>query len=348
MNTTKAQEPEEIAALRRHIASKDCDVFAFMGKIAYPETSAFVDLVCGKDKKKKNAILYIATLGGDPDSAFRVIRGLKRHYSHVSLAVPGICKSAGTLLALGADEVILGPTGELGPLDVQVLKPDEVVARNSGLDLFQALAITTNSAFQVFERWMFEISEDTNGAISAKTAAEISERLVIGLFQPLMQQLDPHRIGEIQRALNIVEAYAQRLGAGNLKERAITKLVTGYPSHGFVIDLDEAKTVFKNVRSLQEDEKKIASLFGREMRHFGAEPPRFFDASKFLPTTDEAANGTKIKPDGNKASLPKRVGSSKSARKNSQRAVRQNGSAAPEAAKNGGRASTAGKSETRH
>jgi ClpP class serine protease len=41
--------------------------------------------------------------------------------------VSGYCKSAGTLIALGANELAFGEHGELGPLDVQIAKRDEVL-----------------------------------------------------------------------------------------------------------------------------------------------------------------------------------------------------------------------------
>ena len=40
--------------------------------------------------------------------------------------IPRRCKSAGTLLLIGATSLIISDRGELGPLDVQLSKPDEI------------------------------------------------------------------------------------------------------------------------------------------------------------------------------------------------------------------------------
>lgn len=51
-------------------------------------------------------------------------------------------------------------------------------------------------------------------------------------------QIDPLRLGHEQRALKIAGRYAQLLGVPPI---VVARLTTGYPSHGFVIDLEEAR-----------------------------------------------------------------------------------------------------------
>lgn len=62
----------------------------------------------------------------------------------------GYCKSAGTLLVLGGNELIFSIFGELGPLDVQIGKINELVGADSGLELNQSLEQLANSAFSSF------------------------------------------------------------------------------------------------------------------------------------------------------------------------------------------------------
>jgi hypothetical protein len=52
--------------------------------------------------------LVIATPGGSAKSAFQLAMLLKRHCGGFVAVVPRYAKSAATLLALGADEIILG------------------------------------------------------------------------------------------------------------------------------------------------------------------------------------------------------------------------------------------------
>ena len=55
--------------------------------------------------------------------------------------IAGACKSAATLFAIGAKELIFCPFGELGPLDIQFRKEDKIMEYRSGLDINEAFAI---------------------------------------------------------------------------------------------------------------------------------------------------------------------------------------------------------------
>ena len=58
--------------------------------------------------------LILTTQGGTPDAAYRIARCLRHHYSFLRLVVAAGCKSAGTLIAICADELAIGDMGELG------------------------------------------------------------------------------------------------------------------------------------------------------------------------------------------------------------------------------------------
>jgi hypothetical protein len=90
-------------------------------------------------------------------------------------------------------------------------------------------------------------------AFSTKLASDIASKMAIGLFSQVYGQIDPMRIGEFDRAMRIAADYATRLGKGNLKDDALKKLVSGYPSHGFVIDKKEAAELFKTVEEPSAD-----------------------------------------------------------------------------------------------
>jgi Serine dehydrogenase proteinase len=242
---------------------ENADLFLYNGPIQSQRVDRLRHLVCQRAQKRDNVILFLTTYGGDPDSAFRLAACLRRNYKKFAVYVFGFCKSAGTLAALGADRVVIGNFGELGPLDVQLTKPDELIPTSSGLDIFQAMGVLTNSAFEAFERYMINIVATSDGHISAKTAAEIARELAVGLFAPMTGQIEPERLGEVQRAINIANVYGERLNHGrtNLKKGALERLVQGYPTHGFVIDIDEAKSLFNDVREADPLEQKVAGFF---------------------------------------------------------------------------------------
>lgn len=60
-------------------------------------------------------------------------RFLQEQYESITIFVPSLCKSAGTLLAMAGHELVLTDFGELGPLDVQLSHKNEPFQQRSGL-----------------------------------------------------------------------------------------------------------------------------------------------------------------------------------------------------------------------
>lgn len=63
--------------------------------------------------------LMLVTPGGDGEVAVRLVRAAQAHCRNLTVIVPDFAKSAGTLLVLGAHEILMGPTSDLGPVDPQ-------------------------------------------------------------------------------------------------------------------------------------------------------------------------------------------------------------------------------------
>lgn len=241
-------EPADI--IRMVTEDLDADIFVYSGELHRDGADGFLDIV-DRANSRPNVLLVLSTPGGDADAAYIIARYLKREYEKFILCVYGYCKSAGTLLALGADEIIMSDRGEFGPLDVQIAKDDEIGRRSSGLDIPQSLEALSDQAFVVFEKQFTEIKDRSYGVITTKTAGEIASSIAIGLLSPITSQIDPLKIGETRRAINIAFHYGVRL---NGDYERVARLVSDYPSHSFVIDFEEASDLFENVREPNEIE----------------------------------------------------------------------------------------------
>ena len=75
-----------------------------------------------------NLHLLLDTPGGDGEAAIRLVRQAQSRCRELSVIVPDQAKSAGTILVLGAHRIIMGPTGDLGPIDPQFLYSDGRIA----------------------------------------------------------------------------------------------------------------------------------------------------------------------------------------------------------------------------
>lgn len=255
-------------AINDYLEEKDSDGYLYSGPILRELGDKLVKLIDHRSDRRKNVCLFLTTFGGDPNTAYRIGRALQANYGRGrTLAIlGGYCKSAGTLLSLSADELSFGCFGELGPLDTQIDKPNEILGSESGLDLLQALNQLGEATFQSFEQQMMSIISHYQGTITTSVAAEIASSLTVGIFSPISAQIDPLRIGVVKRAIQIGLKYGERLASKNVRVGTVEKLVNDYPAHGFVIDQQEAEKLFFNVRGFDEGESLIYSMIDHVLR----------------------------------------------------------------------------------
>lgn len=288
--------PEEETAQLMRLATgigkaRDADVLFYNGDIGRPHDDTLIEKVV-KRRRRKNVFLVLCTYGGDPHAAYRMARCLQDKYTKVTVAVAGFCKSAGTLMLLGAHSLLLLENAELGPLDIQLRKSDELDEFGSGLTPTQALDILSERALITFHRTFTHLKSEL--LMTTKTAADVASAISTALYEPIMAQLDPMRTAEMDRAVSIVSAYGDRLlkRGGNVKEGALSQLVAGYPSHMFVIDRREAEDLFKKVDKPADDEsefcERVESFARRPLDRVGRPAIFFLNIEQNQQTQDDA------------------------------------------------------------
>lgn len=263
--STPAPTPVDVANL---IASKtDTDILLINGPINRHFDHSVI-AGCSRRRRRKNILVLLVTSGGAADAAFRIARCFQEMYERFTAFVPGYCKSAGTLLVLGAHELVIGDGGELGPLDVQMNRRDELFERQSGLTATSALTTLNEKAYLAFEHFLLQTKFRGGSSLTTKTATEIATKLAIGLFSPIYQQIDPLHVGEAGRAMLIAQKYGQILHqkGQNFALDQLDELISGYPSHGFVIDRTQAERFFSTVRKPNDVESLLAQLLGERAR----------------------------------------------------------------------------------
>lgn len=164
---------------------------------------------------EKNVLLFILSRGGEGEPAYQISK-LCKSYAHEKfiVVVPRHAKSAATLIALGADEIHMGPLSQLGPIDPQI-------GGLPALGVSQALK-TIASVSELYPR-----------------SAEMFARY-------LRMALTVEQIGYCDRISESAIQYAERLllTKPHLAKRASAiarELVHEYKDHNFVIDFAEAQ-----------------------------------------------------------------------------------------------------------
>lgn len=120
--------------------------------------------------------IYLETPGGSGEAAEEIVEFLRKEFEYVSFVVSGEAKSAGTLMVLSGDEILMTKTGSLGPIDAQV-----------------KIGRTTISAYDYME-WVEEKAKE----------AEKKERL--NPFDATMvAQISPGELKGVNHALRFAE-----------------------------------------------------------------------------------------------------------------------------------------------
>lgn len=168
-----------------------------------------------RDAKGGPVDLMIETPGGYTDAAEKVASVLTGLAPDLRVIVPSRAKSNGTMLALTGSEILMGPSSELGPADpLLTLGPNQVVPAN------------------------FLINSPTP-------------------VDPILAQIAHHAILQTSKlAATLLQGGMMKGQDSGAIERVVRALSSRdhYPSHGSVIDAQEAKALGLTVRAYSADD----------------------------------------------------------------------------------------------
>lgn len=217
--------------------------FPFLGVSISPDVVEDIFQDLEEKYKDCNGILnvLIHSSGGDIDAAYNLAMLFRKYgTSELNFIVPRWAKSAATLLACAGDNIIMSRVAELGPLDPQITQLNPLEGR---LEQFSPLHI---------ESTLDMIRNEYSGG-SEKLADKLMERLQFPLT--LGGFIKTHQIAQ-QYLVKLLQT--RMLSDNKEKAEGIAKdLTTGYASHGFCINIDEAKNLGLNVVELEGEELKI-------------------------------------------------------------------------------------------
>lgn len=175
--------------------------------------------------------LFLYSQGGRIAVPWRLVTMLRECCERLSVLVPYKAHSAATLIALGADEIIMCKKGELGPID-PILAPVETGQERGARD---AMSIEDVMAYIAF----------------LKERAGLSDQAALaGTVNVLAEQLKPWMVGQIYRTHSHIRLIARKLLVSHqeaLEERVIESIVESLAEkmyfHGHAIGRKEAKEI---------------------------------------------------------------------------------------------------------
>lgn len=182
----------------------------------------------------EQAILLIKSEGGAGTVALRLANVLRERVDHLIAAIPLECASAATMLALGADEIHMGPLGYLTAVDTSIRHELSPVNRHNSL-----VAVSQDELTRGVRLWREQASEDSQDNPYAR----------------LFDHVHPLVIGAVDRASSLSVKLCREILAYHLEDeeraQAISKALNNdYPSHNYPITLKEGRRIGLDVRTL--------------------------------------------------------------------------------------------------
>ncbi|MGD0541618.1 MAG: hypothetical protein ABSB33_08885 [Tepidisphaeraceae bacterium] len=230
--------------------------------------SAVQKILADIPQGRKIAVLLEST-GGFAKSAFKIARLIRRHCGGFTAVVPTFAKSAATLLALGADEIVMGPDAELGPLDAQVTDFDRE-QHLSALEVVQSLERLNEAAVEAVDSQIMIWQSRSRKKID--TLMPVTMHFVAEMMKPLLDKIDMVQYTRYARVLKVAQEYATRLliprcdpDAATMIAKALTET---FPDHDFAICEEEARNL--GIRIAKTD-KQLGNFLNKLSARIGGE-----------------------------------------------------------------------------
>jgi hypothetical protein len=118
-----ASRYERQKLIRDYQETYSCRLIVVVDDIFPASLTPFEELLYDADPEQ-DLHFMLWTPGGDGEVAIRLLRAAQMRCKNLVLIVPDWAKSAGMLVVLGANKILMGPAGDLGPIDPQ-LRPSE-------------------------------------------------------------------------------------------------------------------------------------------------------------------------------------------------------------------------------
>ncbi len=229
---------ETQAIIRKMEAVFDAPVICYWnnprGSICSSDVLALYEIL-GRIGSHKEMYLFVKSSGGNGKASLRLVSLLRQHCKKLIALVPLECSSAATMIALGADEICMGPMAYLSAVDTSITHDLSPIDRDN-----DRVSVSLDELNRVVRLWRDENKDNKNP------------------YQYLFEHVHPLVIGAVDRAESLSIMLCKEILSYHLKDedkssRIAATLNSKYPSHGYPILLNEAKNLGLNVKVMKPE-----------------------------------------------------------------------------------------------
>src|SRR6266851_152291 len=220
--------------IKAYQARYGCRLVVMIDQIDPDSATLFAELLHGADPGL-DLHLLLRSPGGDGEVAVRLARMAQAASRRFVVVVPDIAKSAATIFALGAHEIVMGPMSDLGPIDPQVF------VQGHGY-------ISAKEIMQAVDRALEDVSERPD-SYPLHSALLGMGNVDATLYEFAKSALD--RTAEIAKQAISSNADLAGPAVNKLVQKVTDRLITKTHTHSAVIGCAEARQVGLPVTELQ-------------------------------------------------------------------------------------------------
>ncbi len=185
----------------------------------------------GPAQRQAEVALFLKSDGGNVEAALRFVHLLRQKFGRITLLAPFECASAATMVALGANEIHMGPTSFLTAVDSSLRHDLSPVDHHNNL-----VSVSQDEVMRILRLW----KEQKCGG---------------NPFPEVYKYLHPLVLGALDRSSSLSMRICQELLSYHVSDRAKALRISralnyDYPSHSYPITSREARKLGLNIREL--------------------------------------------------------------------------------------------------
>ncbi|HKD45258.1 MAG TPA: hypothetical protein VKD24_06335 [Candidatus Angelobacter sp.] len=192
--------------------------------------------------KVEGLSVFIKSDGGYGQASLRMINLLRQFTQRLTAIAPLECASAATMLALGADKILMGPLAHLSAVDTSLTHDLSPIDRDNN-----RVSVSQDELERVVRLWQNESA---------------NEREASNPYESLFTHVHPLVIGAADRSSALSTKLCAEILSYHLKDTAKAAQISdtlnsGYPAHSYPIMLEEARRIGLNAQPLDEDINRL-------------------------------------------------------------------------------------------
>ncbi|GAB2494675.1 hypothetical protein GCM10027084_05150 [Pseudoxanthomonas sangjuensis] len=204
--------------------------------------------------------LFIKSDGGSGQVSLRLVNLLRQHCTQLVALVPLECASAATMITLGANRILMGPTAYLTAVDTSLNHALSPIDRDN-----DRVNVSLDELTRVIRLWRGQSGNSDDNPY----------KHLFGYVHPLV-------IGAVDRAesLSIMlcrELLSHHIADETVAERIANTLNSKYPSHSYPILLPEARKIGLNAEAMPSRVNSLLLELNRLYSEMGQKATTDFD-----------------------------------------------------------------------